>query len=44
LQTNTVGPKSTYSVVPGPNAVEYEGIYRRYTSLFPRVARPPAMD
>ncbi len=27
-------------VVPGPNAAEYEGIYRRYTSLFPRIARP----
>jgi xylulokinase len=27
-------------VVPGPNAADYEGIYRCYTSLFPRIARP----
>jgi xylulokinase len=45
LQANTVGARSTHPiVVPGPNAAEYEGIYRRYTSLFPRVARRPATD
>jgi hypothetical protein len=44
LQANAVGAASPHGAAPGPNAAEYEAVYRRYISLFPRVARPPALD
>jgi sugar (pentulose or hexulose) kinase len=42
-QAMTASPSSS-PVLPGPNAAKYEEIYRRYTSLFPRAARPPDAD
>ncbi|MGE0117964.1 MAG: FGGY-family carbohydrate kinase [Dongiaceae bacterium] len=42
-QAMTASPSSP-PVLPGPNAAKYEEIYRRYTSLFPRAARPPDAD
>jgi xylulokinase len=32
---------SSSTVAPGPDTAQYDGLYRRYTSLFPLMALPP---
>jgi xylulokinase len=36
-----IGTRNTVATAPGPNAAQYDSLYRRYTSLFPRAALPP---